>query len=170
MTKKAGRPTGTGIKDGHYLDQIADALIRDPDRKVNNIIMALDSTEDPENLRRRLHRKWKAQGPERLPEARERHEERNRKATRKPAGPALRGVMDNLASYQTATQALQNALDNPTVRALRSLEDSPTMRAMRALQDHPATKMMQDMERMQRLADPFNDLRRSGVLRGILDD
>ena len=43
MTRKAGRPTGSGIKDGKYLDQIAVALIRDPDRKVNNIIMALDS-------------------------------------------------------------------------------------------------------------------------------
>lgn len=77
---KRGRPTGSGYKDGKYLDRIADALTRDPSKKPNAAIMAIARKEiDPtghDAFRRRLHRKWRVQGAERLDEAYERERER----------------------------------------------------------------------------------------------
>lgn len=77
---KIGRPMGSGLKDGDALDLIADALIRKRAKSVNGaIIMAArklgQAPENHETYRRRLHRKWKRQGSERLASARDRFDE-----------------------------------------------------------------------------------------------
>lgn len=137
MAKKAGRPTGTGIKDGKHLDRIADALTRDPSKSVNSIIMQLDSKEEPENLRRRLHRKWKAQGADRLAEARQRHEERigislkkgtARMNTTIAATPsAVARLSESLSTHVTATQSAVARLSeslSPHGTTMQSVTDS----------------------------------------------
>lgn len=77
---KAGRPKGSGYKDGKYLDLIADALTRDPDMTPNEAIMKIafkqSNETSPEAFRRRMHRKWRAQESERLAEAQERRREK----------------------------------------------------------------------------------------------
>ena len=162
MAKKAGRPTGTGIKDGKHLDRIADALTRSPSKSVNSIIMQLDSNEDPENLRRRLHRKWKAQGAERLEAARQRHEERNRPVarTRRKGGSLLDGL----------TQMSRPLRNSDYLGLASGMEETASARMLRQLQDIPAVKLANEMERLRRITDPFYDLRKSGMFRGIVDD
>lgn len=165
MAKKAGRPTGSGIKDGKHLDAMADALTRDPSKTVNSVIMALDSKEDPENLRRRLHRKWERQGSERLAAARERHEERNstvrRRVNRLSGGGS---VLDGLTQ-------MAHPLRNSVFFGLASgMKEPASARMLRQLNDNPAVKLANEMERIQRLTDPFYDMRKSGAFRGVLDD
>ncbi|MGR1580496.1 hypothetical protein ACSSNL_03425 [Thalassobius sp. S69A] len=88
---KRGRPKGSTYPDGPYLDQIADALTREPSKSANSAIMkiagALGITDyrQQEAFRRRLHDKWSTQKEERLAEARERQRERTNAAFQQTA-------------------------------------------------------------------------------------
>lgn len=180
MTRKAGRPTGSGIKDGKYLDQIAVALIRDPDRKVNNIIMALDSEEDPENLRRRLHRKWGKQKTKRLEEARERHEERNRPTKRVihrsghlPAQSAIEGLSAALGQSAISANMIDHLKEGPALKSaidrLSAVLGHSAVEASMIDRLNGGSAVESTMAGVRASINPFAELRTSGVF-GLVSD
>lgn len=152
---KRGRPKGSTYPDGSYLDQIADALTREPNKSANSEIMkiagALGITDyrQQEAFRRRLHDKWSKQKEERMAEARERHEDHNR--------PAQRAVSRNLSTLDI----LKTIEESPAAKLARMYDDLPHVRLQKIYDDLPHVriqKMLDDMPamRVQRMLEKLN--------------
>ena len=161
MAKKVGRPKGSGTPDGPILDRVADMLIAKQAKTPNAAIMTIyrkDGMSEPsENYRRRVSRKWKAQGPERLEAARQRCNERHRGPER-PAriidrrhmGDALRAArpIDGIfADLQRPQENLRNAL-GPMSDLQHQIKESiyPLTTALKEMQSSGVFKVIQDIQ------------------------
>jgi len=154
---KRGRPKGSTYPDGPYLDRIADALTRTPEKSANSVIMAIagelgiSDYRQQEAFRRRLHEKWSVQKEDRMTEARERHAERNR--------PPQRVVKRNLS-----TDVLRTIEESPAVKVARMYEDLPHFRLQKLYDDLPHVrlqKMYDDLPhvRIQKMLDDMPAMR-----------
>ncbi|SEQ30253.1 hypothetical protein [Thalassovita taeanensis] len=152
---KRGRPKGSTYPDGPYLDRIAEALTRTPEKSANSVIMAIagelgiSDYRQQEAFRRRLHEKWSVQKEDRMAEARERHAERNR--------PPQRVVKRNLSTLDV----LRTIEESPTMKLAKMYEDMPHVRLQKLYDDLPHVriqKMLDDMPamRIQKMLDKLN--------------
>ncbi len=130
MTDKRsrGRPKGTGKKDDHHLDAVADLLVRQSELKKTPAISQIAQKAFPEHqweaAERRLLRKWNKTADERLEAAKERYaeERRERRATRTvPAGgilsrlAAANSLATEMAQRNSFAREMQEALNPPNL-------------------------------------------------------
>lgn len=186
MTRKAGRPKGSGLKDGQYLDRIADALTRDPTKSANAAIMDVARKSLPEHthdaFRRRLHRKWQTQGVQRLEAARQRQEERNRPVPTIPreayalggpdgplarAGAQLLSGSENLARVYQQPTGLDAAMANLHPTGIKTAMASLTPDSMSLLRDAMGATAAPSAARA--LADLVSGINSTARLKCLLD-
>lgn len=168
---KRGRPKGSTYPDGPYLDRIADALTRNPEKSANSVIMAIagelgiSDYRQQEAFRRRLHDKWSVQKEDRMAEARERHAERNRPARRVvDRRSAMEGQRNSIGEALRAAKAFQ---ESPALRALQDFERSGVGAALRQIESSGIGKVMRDLERSS-IGQVMRDMERSN-LRTVMD-
>ena len=113
-----------------------------------------------EAFRRRLHDKWSAQKEERMAEARERHEERNRPARR---------VVDRRSTMERQRNSIGEALraakafqESPAMRAIRDFERSGVGAALRQIENSGVGMVLRDLERSG-IGQAIQDMERSNL-------
>lgn len=102
-----GRPKGTEINDGRYLDQVADLMVKDRSLKktpaIARIVEKNFCPHEYSKVERRLLRKWNKSAEQRLEAARERQVE-----TRKSVGYTGGGIQ--LGAAAAAIAAMERSL------------------------------------------------------------
>lgn len=164
MTKKRGRPRGTGKNDTPYLAQVAEFMVVDPKLKPTTAMKRVIATRrnwgaTDDTLLRRWQDKWKNVGADLLSAAKERAASKPIRSSGYRSSPGYGTVTE------TATMMLMRAIDDtPMMKAMRAIEESTTMKLMREMQriedliDPPWQRKMREQERLERtmrdLIDP----------------
>ena len=154
--RKRGRLKGTQINDSRPLNLVADLMIKEPDLKktpaIRRVVEANFREHDHSKTIRRLLRRWKDQGEERLAEAKARRDEAKIESTNYGSKP-----MNDLvaASHFAALNTLQPTLLDRTLaeiqRAQKMME--PYQRIADAL-NSPALKAVQEQQHLMDIIDP----------------
>jgi len=142
--RSRGRPKGTEINDGRYLDQIADLILKEPELKKTPAITRVVAKNFPEHQQskteRRLLRKWNRTREERMNAARERRADARRDVSARreiySIGDALarRGIVGSVLSdhargigsifeeQEMAAKRVQDLLNPPIIRLFEEQE------------------------------------------------
>ena len=184
--RRRGRPKGTQIDDGRYLDKVADLMIKEPGLKktpaINRVVLQDFHDHEHSKVQRRLLRKWNETCDERLAAARERRAETRSESMYERIGQrndAFAGTNIGIVVQQlhdslgpTGLQAIQSQME-----VVRRLHDSlgPTglqaiqsqMEVVRRLHDSLGSTGLQaiqsQMEVVRRLQDSLGPTRLQAI-------
>ena len=141
--RRRGRPKGTQIDDGRYLNEVADLMIKEPRLKktpaINRVVLHNFRDHEYNKVQRRLLRKWNETCDERLAAARERRAktrsesmyewigQRNDAFAGTNIGIVVQQLQDSIGP--TGLQAIQSPIE-----ALRRMQDSIGPTRLQAIQ------------------------------------
>lgn len=157
-----GRPKGTEINDGRYLDQVADLMVKDRSLKktpaIARIVEKNFSPHEYSKMERRLLRKWNKTSTERLAAARERQADARNSVSHSGGSVQIGSViaaMESSLGIGHALRAMQPSVLG-SIGAAMSHQDQigKIAKQMDDLINPPGLRVLQEQEQMmQRYRD-----------------